>query len=366
MQRRPAAGRVITEASRRWAEDAGRVLAEWHTPLELRAPGIRANAYQRLSIAASVYLDGTGQEWTRGISYFDTIYLLADIALEAFSARAEARLADGYAGRRPLGDSRRPGGPDLYPHNQAQARMEQLAIAYLDIVGEHDDEEPSPEEDEYYVVEQVPRELMTAAWRIVAPEWPYMHAPRRPEPLIRAASSEDRFFETYGAEATALADYGISLLQRVAASRGIGRSSGLVGDPPPAQPFGVSPQGAERLAAAWMEHLGASGVMVTRTTKDGGLDVEADQHVAQVKAWAGPVGVVEVRALAGVAAHDKQGRTPLFFATTGYTAEALAFAEHTADMALFIMDAEHGHLIAVTPKGARLRDEGLWDVAGAG
>ncbi len=372
---RRVGGREITPAAQRWAEDAGRVLAEWYTSPELRASGIRANAYQRLSIASSVYLDGTGLEWPRGIEHFDTQYLMADVAFEAFGVRAAARLAamDGpqHTGR----GRRRSGGPDLYPHNQARARMEQYAIACLDIVHET---EMDQDEARDYVAEYIPDKIRATAWRILVPEWQYTNEPRRwEEPPIHALSSAaDREFaaevrwrngllDAYEVEATALAEHGITVLNRTAASRGVRVGSGLVGEPPPAQPFGVSPQGAERLAAAWMEHLGASGVAVTRTTKDGGLDIEADRFVAQVKAWAGPVGVVEVRALAGVAAHDKHARKPLFFATTGYTGEALAFAEHTAGMALFVMDAEHGQLTGVTPEGVRLRAYGLWEAAGA-
>ncbi|EYR62245.1 hypothetical protein N866_10385 [Actinotalea ferrariae CF5-4] len=306
---------MLTPRALAWARGAGRALAAWHTHKELRATGIDSAAFRRLSVAASVYVDGTAEEWVRGVEHHDTKYLLADAAFAAFKAQALERLAAAQADQSASRVRRRPGGPDLYPEGQAEARMEQLALARLDVLS---DSELRIFDDgvEHYVDVYIPERLREEAWRILAREWPFMSAPKRREPPVARpfSGAEDLAFaarvhwenglvDAYESEATALAEHGIRVLTRAVADRRAGhRPTSVVSEPPPPQPYGVSPDGAERLAAAWMQHLGATGVAVTRGTKDGGLDVVADRYIAQVKAWAGPVSVVEVRAMAGVAA----------------------------------------------------------------
>lgn len=114
--------------------------------------------------------------------------------------------------------------------------------------------------------------------------------------------------------------------------------------PPPApQPLGVSADGAEKLCAYWMKHLGQTNVRVTRAQNDGGVDIESNDWLAQVKHYRGSVGVTEVRELVGVASVD--GRTPVFFTSGQYTSSALAFAGR-AGVLLFSYRAESGTLEA--------------------
>jgi hypothetical protein len=117
--------------------------------------------------------------------------------------------------------------------------------------------------------------------------------------------------------------------------------SGKIGHfPPPApQPFGVSDAGAEALCAEWMRHLGAPEATVTRLTSDGGIDIESTNYIAQVKNYAGTVGVAEVRELAGVS-HD-DGRHALFFTSGAYASGAQEFAQRIG-MALFRYNAVEG------------------------
>ena len=125
---------------------------------------------------------------------------------------------------------------------------------------------------------------------------------------------------------------------------------------PDPQPFGVSHEGAEALVAEWIRHLGAVDAEVTRLTGDGGIDVESSGYIAQVKNYAGAVGVSELRELAGVAAVD--GRTPLFFTSGTLTAEASLFAE-AARIAAFRYDAIAGQLDALNDLGAAILRHGL-------
>ncbi len=91
---------------------------------------------------------------------------------------------------------------------------------------------------------------------------------------------------------------------------------------------------AEELAEGHMRHLGFSDARRTPPGVDGGFDVVASSAVAQVKHHAAPVGAPDVQRLRG-AAHD--GRTPLFYSSSGYTKAALDYAA-TARVALFSYD----------------------------
>jgi hypothetical protein len=116
-------------------------------------------------------------------------------------------------------------------------------------------------------------------------------------------------------------------------------------DPPAAQPFGVSHQGAELLVAAWMRHLGVPEAAVTRFTADGGIDVQSVRFVAQVKNYdARLVPIESVRALLGSAVDA--GRTPLLFTSSGVSAEGAAFADRV-NMAVFRYDAVRGTLVGL-------------------
>jgi hypothetical protein len=110
---------------------------------------------------------------------------------------------------------------------------------------------------------------------------------------------------------------------------------------PAPQPYGVSHLGAEALVRDWMLHLGMISAEVTRQSGDGGIDVSAHGHVAQVKNYRDQVGVQSIRELLGVAVVE--GKKPLFFTSGSYTAEAAAFADK-AEIPLFIYDAAAGTL----------------------
>jgi len=112
---------------------------------------------------------------------------------------------------------------------------------------------------------------------------------------------------------------------------------------PPPFPYGVSFHGAELLVADWMRHLGILDAHVTPSTADGGVDVDSDTHVAQVKHYKGNVSVVALRELFGVA--SARTKTPLFFTSAGYTGDAIRFAD-AIQMPLFVYNAELGTLTA--------------------
>jgi hypothetical protein len=86
----------------------------------------------------------------------------------------------------------------------------------------------------------------------------------------------------------------------------------------------ISPQQAEEFCAAWLRRLGFLDAQVTRFSRDGGIDVESQYLCAQVKHQEAPVGVKAVREPFGVAVNEK--KTPVFFALSGYTQEAMTFA----------------------------------------
>ena len=159
--------------------------------------------------------------------------------------------------------------------------------------------------------------------------------------------------ETEQARLRALREAHLAERRRAAEAAGV-----AVGDlrGPEPQPFGVSPQGAERLVAQWMRSLGDVTADVTQYTSDGGIDVASQDYIAQVKHYTGMVGVGEVRELAGVASTDH--RTALFFTSTGYAAGAIEFADR-AGVALFVYSAEEGTLRPVNELAAQFYASGL-------
>jgi hypothetical protein len=89
-------------------------------------------------------------------------------------------------------------------------------------------------------------------------------------------------------------------------------------------------QQAEALAAAAMRQFGFADATVTTAGADGGIDVVARFAVAQVKYTAKPVGRPVLQQLQGAA----NGRTAACFASAGYSAQALEFADQVR-IALF-------------------------------
>jgi hypothetical protein len=104
-------------------------------------------------------------------------------------------------------------------------------------------------------------------------------------------------------------------------------------------------------------------VRLTGAGADGGIDVEAEGAVAQVKAWMVPVGRPEIQRLRG-AAYD--GRTPLFFSLTAYTSAAVEFA-NSCGVALFRFSGYSGEIEAVNDSARKLildRRRLAWQLSG--
>ncbi|MFJ9856207.1 restriction endonuclease [Streptomyces albogriseolus] len=108
-------------------------------------------------------------------------------------------------------------------------------------------------------------------------------------------------------------------------------------------------QDAELAAVDHMRSLGFADARVTGAGADGGIDVIARDAVAQVKYYSQPIGVGPVRELRGVAdAHQHL----LFYASGGYTAAALQFADDRG-VALYSL-AEPGHITPLNGAANRL------------
>ena len=83
---------------------------------------------------------------------------------------------------------------------------------------------------------------------------------------------------------------------------------------------------AEHMTCQWLrDKLGETSAQVGRGHRDGGVDVESARFVVQVKDWEGNVGGPAVRQIFGVAA--ARGKTALVVAKSGYTVDALRFAD---------------------------------------
>jgi TPR repeat protein len=94
---------------------------------------------------------------------------------------------------------------------------------------------------------------------------------------------------------------------------------------------------AEALAQRWMFFFGYHDAKLTRAGADGGVDVNSKSAVAQVKFEKVATGRPKLQELAGVA-HD-QGKSALFFSLSGYTKNAIRWAEQSRiGIALFKYD----------------------------
>lgn len=96
-----------------------------------------------------------------------------------------------------------------------------------------------------------------------------------------------------------------------------------------------SPRDAEENAARWMMYWGFHDARITPEGADEGIDVNSSEAIAQVKAHMVPVGRPDIQNLAGVAAVEQ--KTALFFALSGFTQQALEWADR-AGVALFTFD----------------------------
>lgn len=129
---------------------------------------------------------------------------------------------------------------------------------------------------------------------------------------------------------------------------------------PLVSPFGLNPDEAEDWVRSWMLHMGARGAKTTQYVGDGGIDVEADNYIAQVKMYAGSVGIAALREFAGVAFTDLDGRQPLFF-TTGRYPQAGPELANRARMALFHFDLATGEVTGSNELGQIYVKHGFLD-----
>ena len=126
--------------------------------------------------------------------------------------------------------------------------------------------------------------------------------------------------------------------------------------PPHPQPYGVSHVGAEHLAAAGMRHLGVLDAEVTRFSADGGIDVESERYIAQVKNYAGTVPVEELRALHDVAVLEGKGAVLL---TSGSMTEDDAVFADRAGIVVLRYNAVEATIEGPNHLGANAVAEGL-------
>lgn len=113
-------------------------------------------------------------------------------------------------------------------------------------------------------------------------------------------------------------------------------------------------QDAEAVAADHARDLGFLDARLTPAGADGGIDVIATGAVAQVKHYASPVGIAEVQRLRGTI---RGGEVAIFYASAGYTASAIKFAEEV-DLPLFRFDTD-GMVLPVTTRAVSMDVERL-------
>lgn len=94
----------------------------------------------------------------------------------------------------------------------------------------------------------------------------------------------------------------------------------------------MSPRAAELFVAQLLLYMGATGSKVTTFTKDGGVDVETNALVVQVKHLSKPVGVATLREILGVGV--SLSKLPAVFSKSGFSKEARAFA-HENNVLIF-------------------------------
>lgn len=111
-----------------------------------------------------------------------------------------------------------------------------------------------------------------------------------------------------------------------------------------------SPRKAEEIAAAWLRRLGYPDALVSPVGADDGKDAASFGAVAQVKWTSRPIGVKDVRDLAGT---GKPGQARFFFSRSGYTKPVLTWASDVEyPVQLFIMGAD-GNIFACNYRARR-------------
>jgi len=98
-----------------------------------------------------------------------------------------------------------------------------------------------------------------------------------------------------------------------------------------------TPQDAEQAACLWMQWFGFKDAKVTPAGADGGIDVESEGAVAQVKLEGVPTGRPKIQALFGIA--SQKGVLGMFFSLSGYSQHALDFASEV-EMPLFTFNLQ--------------------------
>lgn len=98
-----------------------------------------------------------------------------------------------------------------------------------------------------------------------------------------------------------------------------------------------TPEDAEFVAAQWLAYWERSEVHLTPPGADGGIDIWSKDTVGQVKLMGNRLGRPALQQLLGAA--TAQGRRPVFFSLSGYSAQALEFANANG-MALFSFDRQ--------------------------
>lgn len=129
--------------------------------------------------------------------------------------------------------------------------------------------------------------------------------------------------------------------------------------PRPEPMSSCTPRQAEFLAKSWMEYLGARGCMVSQATRDGGIDVNSDLFVAEVKHHTDPVSPGVVRQITGVASLEK--KIPVVFSLNGYSHAAVEVGMR-ANALLFVYDFKRATLYGWTPLAKQALSSGMLKV----
>ncbi|SNY53479.1 restriction endonuclease [Paractinoplanes atraurantiacus] len=190
-----------------------------------------------------------------------------------------------------------------------------------------------------------------------APRLSWPHAGRAAQlTATDGASLTVKFFldEHHGVDATIFEEGAGEHIRRIPESADVpaipdGAALLAAAPPLPAAQLPTDWRAAEDIACAHMRMLGFADAETTAGGRDGGLDVVAEQAIAQVKMLALPVGAPPVQQLRGtrplLAYH-------LFYSTSGYTSAALAAADEIG-VALFKIERDG------TVAGANAAADGL-------
>lgn len=126
--------------------------------------------------------------------------------------------------------------------------------------------------------------------------------------------------------------------------------------PPPPRMTSCTHREAEYVAAQWMRYLGATSCRVTQASRDGGMDIVSDTHVAEVKHHQSPVGVNFVRQIYGAA--TGASKQALFFSLSEFTRAAEEFANANS-IPLFRYNPQEGTLTAKSRSALLVLQRGL-------